>query len=176
MSGGARALWFTGRPAAGKTTLARRAIAELARRHRTAALLDSDEARRALTPEPTYDDRERELVYRALAYAADRLAEAGVVPVVAATAATRALRAAVDAACPGIFWVHACCPRELAVARDPKGLYARAAAGELARLPGAGAPYEEPGEAAWTIDTGAAVPEATVEALVDAFLEARGAG
>lgn len=173
MTAGFRALWITGRPASGKTTLARRVIAALSRRNLTAALIDSDEARRALTPAPTYDDRERELVYRALAYAADRLAAAGVVPVVAATAATHALRAAADAACPGLFWVHACCPRDVVVERDPKGLYARAAAGELERLPGAGAPYEEPGEGAWTIDTGAPVPEAAVEALVEAFLAGR---
>lgn len=165
-----RVLWIAGRPAAGKTTLARRAVAVLERRGRRAALVDSDEARRALTPAPTYDDRERELVYRALAYAADRLAAAGVVPVVAATAPTAALRAAAGQACPGIFWVHARCPRAVAEARDPKGLYAGAAAGAITRLPGAGAPFEEPGEVDRTVDTGAPVRDEEVEALVDAFL------
>jgi adenylylsulfate kinase len=57
-----RGLWIAGRPAAGKTTLARRVVADLERRGHPAALVDSDEARRALTPAPTYDDRERDLV------------------------------------------------------------------------------------------------------------------
>ena len=80
--------------------------------------------------------------------------------------------AAADEACPGIAWVHASASREQAAARDPKGLYAAAAAGAIARLPGAGAPFEEPHDAAWTVDTGTPVPEPTVEALVDAFLAA----
>lgn len=167
-----RALWIAGRPAAGKTTLARRVVAALDRRGRPAVLLDSDEARRALTPEPTYEDRERALVYRALAYAADRLAAAGVTPVVAATAGTAALRAAAEEACPGIFWVHARLSRDEAATRDPKGLYAAAASGAITRLPGAGAPFEEPSAAAWTVDTAAPVPDAEVEALVRAFLVA----
>jgi adenylylsulfate kinase len=169
-----RVLWIAGRPAAGKTTLAGRVIAVLVGRGIRAAAVDSDEARKALTPRPAYDDRERELVYRALAFAADRLAAAGIVPVVAATAGTTALRAAANQACPGIFWVHARCSREVAAARDPKGLYAAAARGAIARLPGAGAAYEEPA-GAYVVDTDAPVSEEAVEALVDAFL-APGAG
>ncbi len=165
-----RVLWIAGRPAAGKTTLARRVEAALAGRGLRVALLDSDEARRALTPSPLYDGRERELVYRAFAYAADRLAAAGVIPVVAATAGTAALRRAAEDACPGIFWVHARCSREEAASRDPKGLYAAASAGTIGRLPGAGSRYEEPAEAASTVETGAPVPDQTVEALVEAFL------
>jgi adenylylsulfate kinase len=165
-----RGLWIAGRPAAGKTTLARRVVAALERRGHPAALVDSDEARRALTPAPTYDDRERDLVYRALAFAADRLAAAGVAPVVAATAGTAALRAAADQACPGLFWVHARLAQDAAAARDPKGLYAAAAAGAIARLPGAGAPFDEPADA-WTVDTASPVPDAEIEVLVRAFLE-----
>lgn len=170
-----RAIWIAGRPAAGKSTLAGRVVAALAGRGLRAAAIDSDEARKALTPSPAYDDRERELVYRAFAYAADRLAAAGIVPVVAATAGTAALRAAAAEACPGIFWVHARCSREVASARDPKGLYAAAARGAIERLPGAGAAYEEP-EGAHVVDTDAPVPGEAVEVLVDAFLSRRPAG
>ncbi|HEX9951943.1 MAG TPA: adenylyl-sulfate kinase, partial [Rubricoccaceae bacterium] len=58
-------------------------------------------------------------------------------------------------------------------ARDPKGLYARAAAGEISDLTGVGAPYEAPDAPDLTLDTDVLALEAAVEAVL-AHLAARG--
>jgi bifunctional enzyme CysN/CysC len=51
-------------------------------------------------------------------------------------------------------------------ARDPKGLYARARAGEIRNFTGIDAPYQEPTLADLVLDTGASSPEATLKDLV----------
>lgn len=57
------AVWFTGLPASGKTTIAQAVQDELTARHVQAVLLDSDELRAILTAAPTYTPEERDLFY-----------------------------------------------------------------------------------------------------------------
>ncbi len=163
-------LWVAGRPAAGKTSLAERILAVLDAREIPATLLDSDEARAAITPRPLYTAEERRLFYRALAYAARKLSDAGSVAVVAATLHDKVLRRAIRTICPEVFLVHAKCSFATAAARDPKGLYADAREDLASTLPGVGVPYDEPADAAWEVETDEPVPPALVRALTDAFL------
>jgi len=165
-----RVCWIAGRPAAGKTTLARRLAEELRGRGVRCEVLDSDEAREAITPAATYAAAERMLFYRALAYTARRLAAVGVAVVVAATAGSGELLAEVRAMCPAVFLVYARCDVAVAAARDPKGLYAAARADPSSTLPGAGSPYEPPPDPAWIVDTDRAVPDEAVARLADRFL------
>ena len=140
--------WFTGLPASGKTTLARRVQAELARAGRAVVLLDSDELREVLETR-SYAPDERDRFYRALAAMAVLLARQGVVALVAATAPHRVdrdrARAALAEAGGGPFvevWVKTSLAE--CEARDPKGLYAKARRGQTSELPGVGVAYEEP--------------------------------
>ena len=143
-------VWFTGLPASGKTTLARRVHAELARARRAAVVLDSDELREVLETR-SYAPDERDRFYRALAALAVVLARQGTVALVAATAPHRVDRDRARAALAemgaeaGPFvevWVKT--PLAECEARDPKGLYAKARRGETRELPGVGVTYEEP--------------------------------
>lgn len=170
--GGPGVCWIAGRPSAGKTTLAHRLAGVLRARGRACEVLDSDVARRAITPEPTYTDGERLLFYRSLAFAAGAVAEAGADAVVAATTGSLALMQAVSSACPGVFVVHASCPRSVAEARDPKGLYAAARGDPGLRLPGVGVPYEAPPAPDFVMDTGGHVSDEAVDRLADAFVAA----
>lgn len=165
-----RICWIAGRPAAGKTTLARRLAEELQGRGIRCEVLDSDEARDAITPAATYSAQERRIVYRALAWAARLLADSGVAVVVAATAGSRELLAEARAVCPAIFLVYARCDPSVAEARDPKGLYAAARADITSTLPGAGTPYDAPPDPAWIVDTDRTVPDEAVARLADRFL------
>lgn len=160
-----RVVWITGRPASGKTTLARRLVAALETAGRRATVIDSDEVRVALTPEPTYSPEERLIVYRAIAYLARRAADWGVIPVVAATAHEPALRAAARAIVGDLLLVHARCPLEVCEARDPKGLYRRARATERGSMPGVHVPWVDPDDADLVIETDREVPDAEVAAL-----------
>jgi len=135
-------VWFTGLPASGKTTLARR-VRELAGE---GVLLDSDEVRVALGA-GGYDRTDRDAFYRTLAALAGLLARQGHVVLVAATAPQRAHRAIARAQAPRFVEVHVATPLATCEARDVKGLYAKARAGGAPALPGVGEPYEPPATA-----------------------------
>jgi adenylylsulfate kinase len=143
-SDGGFAVWLTGPPASGKSTLARALAAALERRGVRPEILESDAVRRVLTPNPRYDDEEREAFYRALAWLAALLARRGVAVIIDATAQRRAWRDRARQEIPRFLEVHVDCPLELRVARDPKGLYRAAAQGATHSLPGLQAPYEAP--------------------------------
>jgi adenylylsulfate kinase len=166
-------IWITGRPAAGKSTLAQMLVAELKQRRVHVTLVDSDELRAVVTPEPHYTAEERVLIYRALAYLAARLAKEGIVVVVAATSHAAAYRQWARELCPNWFLVYARCPLEVGEARDRKGLYQQARHDPATTLPGIGVPYEEPADADAVIDTDAPVTAAQARALVEAFLARR---
>lgn len=166
-----KVVWLTGRPASGKTSLGVRIVAALGARGVRATLIDSDEARRDLTPTPRYEDDERDLVYRALAYAARRLAEAGVVAVVAATAHSEALRTAARAVAPGLLLIHVDCPASVCEARDPKGLYAAARGHAEGHLPGVHATWTAPRDADVVVDASRSIPDRDVAELVQRIVD-----
>src|SRR5687768_16093328 len=86
------AIWITGLPASGKSTIA----AALRLRLETPGLhlevLESDVVRQNLTPSPSYSHEERDLFYRALAFMGSRLVAHGVTVIFDATATKRAYR------------------------------------------------------------------------------------
>jgi len=137
-------VWVDGLPSSGKTTLARRVAAGLAAAGRPALLLDGDEVRAALVPAPGYDPASRDAFYETLARLAALAAAQGLVAVVAATSCRRAHREAARRLWPGLVEAFVDVPPETCARRDAKGLWARAARGELEDLPGAGAPFERP--------------------------------
>ncbi|WP_242372370.1 adenylyl-sulfate kinase [Anaeromyxobacter sp. SG26] len=165
--GGGAVVWVTGLPSSGKSTFARRLRARLAARGRPAALLDGDAVRAALHPAPGYEPAARAAFYETLGDLALLLAADGLVAVVAATASRRAFRDRVRARAPRFVEVHLAVPAELCAARDPKGLWARARAGEAPELPGAGRAYEPPGAPGGGAPGGAGAPprEAALAAL-----------
>lgn len=163
MTGGA-VVWLTGLPASGKTTLASRLRERLVSLGAPAVLLDGDALRPILAPELDYGTGGRDEFYRRLGELAALIARQGGVALVAATAPTRAQRARARTMAPRFVEVHVDVPLEECAARDPKGLYARARAGQVSDLPGAGAPYEPP-VAADVVARGGR-DEAAVEAVV----------
>lgn len=133
-------VWFTGLPASGKTTLARRVRELLA--STPCVLLDSDEVRRALGA-TSYTEDARTAFYRMLGGLAQLIAGQGFVVLVAATAPRREHRNFGRGAAPFIE-VYVKTPLDVCEARDPKGLYARARRDPASTLPGVGEGYEPP--------------------------------
>ncbi|MDX1687585.1 MAG: adenylyl-sulfate kinase [Candidatus Promineifilaceae bacterium] len=138
------ALWFTGLPSSGKSTLARTVAEGLVEEGTAVQLLDSDEMRRVLTPEPTYSAAERDWFYDVVVYVARLLVENGVNVIIAATGPRRRYREAARARLARFAEVYVDCPPAVCRERDPKGLWAKADQGLIRTLPGAGAPYEPP--------------------------------
>lgn len=164
-----RVVWITGLPASGKTTLARALVAALEAEGMRATLVDSDEVRAVLTPSPSYEPSERAIVYRSLAYLARRLDEAGVVPIVAATAHARSIRDEARAICDGVFLVHARASLAVCEARDPKHLYRQAREKTDGTMPGVHVAYEAPADADLEVDTATGSPQAGAKGIVDAL-------
>jgi adenylylsulfate kinase len=169
----APAIWITGPPAAGKSTLAAAIAGELSRRGVKAAVLESDAARRIITPDPAYDQRERDLFYAALAYTAMMLTRHGVTTIIDATANRRSYRRRARDLIPRFIEVLVHCPAEVRARRDPKGIL-KAAAGRAGNtVPGLGVPYEPPLHADYVVNGECDSPAAAAERIVAGILAAR---
>ncbi|MDP3104332.1 MAG: adenylyl-sulfate kinase [Candidatus Methanoperedens sp.] len=144
------AAWFTGLPGSGKTAIASRAATLLETEGISVKILQLDEIRRVLTPNPKYTDEERDIVYASLAYMAKLLTECGVNVFIDATANRKRYRDAARSIIPRFAEVYVRCPLEVCMEREahrkaafsPKGIYKRSTdAG--ANVPGVNVPYEE---------------------------------
>lgn len=164
------AVWFTGRPAAGKTTLAR-ALKELAADRGVAIIhLESDSLRRILTPQATYGPEERERFYEIVAGLAALLTEQGFPVILDATAPRRTHRERARRLIPRFLEVFVDTPLELCERRDPKGLYRASRQGRAPHLPGTGEPYEEPDQPDLVVSSDSP-PEESVGSLWRLFHE-----
>jgi adenylylsulfate kinase len=138
------AVWLTGLPASGKSTVARALVAELHAMGIRPAVLESDVMRREITPNATYGEAERDAFYATLAYIARVLVLHGIPVIVDATANRRTYRDRAREAIPRFLEVHVRCPLAVCQARDPKGIYRRGAEGTAKNVPGVSALYEPP--------------------------------
>ncbi len=138
------AVWFTGLPASGKTSIAEKMCQILSEQGITIVLFDSDELRKVLTPRPRYTDDERDWFYSVMVYLAEHLTESGVNVAISATAPRRYYRATARLHIEKFAEVYVDCPEALCRARDPKGLWKKADSGEIKTLPGSGIAYEKP--------------------------------
>ena len=138
------AVWITGLPASGKSTLAAALKAQLTTRGVDVALLESDELRKVFTPEPHYDEKERDAFYRQMVYVGVLLTRHGVPVIFDATANRRVYREMARRQIPRFLEIHVDTPLEMCVARDPKGIYRRARGSEANTVPGMQAEYEAP--------------------------------
>lgn len=160
-------VWLTGLPASGKTTLACALRRTLNARGISAIVLDSDALRHMLLPNSSYAPAERDWFYHRLVERAVLLAHKGEHVIIAATGNRRYYRAAARAQLGPRFaevWVR--CPADVCRARDPKGLYSRAAAGVIRNLPGVDAPYETPEQPEAVVDTEHQTPEQAAEIVL----------
>ena len=141
-------LWFTGLPGSGKSTLSREVERELFRRGFRTFLLDGDDLRRTLNADLGYSPEDRAENIRRNAEVARLLAMSGQVAIAAFISPYRrdraSARAAVTASGCAFFEIFVDTPLSICEARDPKGLYCRARAGELREFTGIDAPYEVP--------------------------------
>lgn len=141
-------IWLTGLSGSGKSTIAHRTEALLVLSGRAAYVLDGDNLRHGLNADLGFGAADRTENVRRVGEVARLLADAGLValvPVISPFAADRArVRAAHAAAGIPFVEVHVATPLAVCEARDPKGLYVRARAGEITGFTGIDNPYEAP--------------------------------
>ena len=166
---GSFVLWLTGLSGAGKTTIAGRLAGELRRRGMRIEVLDGDLVREHLSPDLGFSKPDRDRNVTRLAFVSELLARNGVSVIVAAISPfweERALARSIVGA-HRFLEVHVDCPLEVCIARDPKGLYRRALAGEIPRFTGVSDPYEVPEAPDLAVRTDLEPPEATATRVLD---------
>lgn len=175
MSGAkARIFWMTGLSGAGKTTLGESAQARLKELGWPCALLDGDVVRMGLCRDLGFSLEDRIENNRRCAEVAKILAfTAGQICLCSFISPLRALREEVREIVGRELYreVYLRCDLSTCIARDPKGNYKKALAGELIGYTGIDSPYEEPLEPDCVVETAASTVLECTEKLVDYILE-----
>jgi adenylylsulfate kinase len=169
-------LWFTGLSGSGKSTLANEVAHALHQRGVSTYVLDGDNVRQGLNRGLGFTEDDRRENIRRIAEVAKLFSDAGIVNLTAFISPYRSERALARELQPGAFVeIHVKADVATCAARDPKGLYKRALAGEIAHFTGVSpdAPYEEPESPEIVADT-ASMDLATCTAHVIARLQELG--
>lgn len=138
------AIWVTGLPASGKSTVVRELVRKLRERSVIAVVLESDAMRAVLTPEAAFSPEERDRFYHALAGIGGIITRSGGNVIFDATANRRAYRDYARSLIQRFFEVYIDCPLEVCIHRDPKGIYSLAASGAAEFVPGIQTVFEHP--------------------------------
>ena len=136
-------IWITGLPASGKTSLAHALQRQLKEMGIETVVLDANDLRPILTPEPDYSDNERRWFYGAITQLATWLAAEGKNVLIAATGNLRSYRQRARMQIPCFAEVYVTTPLGVCRQRDSNGQYATEMITED-RLPGIGVPYQPP--------------------------------
>ncbi len=139
-------LWFTGLSGSGKSTIANEVEKALHLMNRHTFLLDGDNVRHGLNKDLGFTETDRIENIRRVGEVAKLMADAGLIVLTAFISPFRAERDMVRAMLPeGEFVeIFVDTPLEIAEARDVKGLYKKARAGQLKNFTGIDSPYEPP--------------------------------
>jgi bifunctional enzyme CysN/CysC len=161
-------LWFTGLSGAGKSTVANMVEKKLHAQGRHTVLLDGDNIRHGLNRDLGFTDIDRVENLRRVAEVARLMADAGLIVIVSFISPFRAERQmARELMREGEFLeIFVDTPVEVAEARDPKGLYAKARAGQLINFTGIDSPYEPPEAPDIHIDGARQSPEEAADVII----------
>ena len=164
-----KVLWFTGLSGSGKSTIASALETRLHERGIRTYILDGDNVRHGLNSDLGFTDADRIENIRRVSEVAKLMVDAGLVVLTAFISPFRAEREMARALFESSQFVEVFvdAPLEVAEARDPKGLYKKARAGDIPNFTGIGSPYEPPEDPDIRLDAGTE----SVDALVEQILE-----
>ncbi len=168
----AAVLWLTGLSGAGKSTIANLVEKKLHRMNRHSFLLDGDNVRHGLNKDLGFTDADRIENIRRVGEVARLMADAGLIVITAFISPFRSERQMVrEMIAPGEFMeIFIDTPLADAEARDVKGLYKKARAGQLQNFTGIDSPYEAPTAPEMRIDTTRMSAEEAAEAIVNRLI------
>lgn len=170
MSG--RAIWITGLPGSGKSVIAD----EIKKVRPEIIILRMDEFRKIVTPNPTYSDSERDLVYRGFVFLAKTITEAGHDVIIDATGNRKRWRDLARECIPRYLEVYLKCPLEICISREEQRRDTRGAPDDIYRkgrsgapVPGLNAPYEESDNPEIVIETAKTAIKEAIE-IISSYL------
>ncbi|MEM7706373.1 MAG: bifunctional sulfate adenylyltransferase/adenylylsulfate kinase [Pseudomonadota bacterium] len=156
-------IFFTGLSGSGKSTVANALMVKLLEEgSRPVTLLDGDVVRKNLSSELSFSKEHRDLNILRIGYVASEITKnrgiAICAPIAPYTQTRRAVRELIEPL-GGFLEIHVSTPLEVCEARDRKGLYAKARAGQLKGFTGIDDPYEAPDNAEVVINTAEMSPD-----------------
>ena len=166
-------LWFTGLSGAGKTTAALAVEKELRARGLKVERLDGDTVRQSLTRDLGFSKEDRDKNIERVTFVAKLLSRNGVAVLASFISPYRETRAMVRRETTNFIEVFVNAPLDVCIARDVKGMYAKAFRGEIKEFTGVSDPYEEPENPEITLNTHLETVEESLAKCL-AYLEERG--
>jgi bifunctional enzyme CysN/CysC len=166
-------LWFTGLPGSGKSTIANLVEAALHARGAHTVILDGDNVRHGLNKDLGFTEPDRVENIRRIGEVAKLMTDAGLIVLCSFISPFRAERRMVrELLDSGEFVeVFVDTPLDQCIARDPKGLYRRALAGEIKNFTGVDQPYETPENPELRLLGGAKEPDRLANEVVETLLQ-----
>jgi bifunctional enzyme CysN/CysC len=168
-------IWFTGLSGSGKSTIANLLEAKLHDAHRHTYVLDGDNVRHGLNRDIGFTEADRVENIRRVGEVAKLMVDAGLITIASFispfASERRMVRDLLDAG--EFIEVFVDTPLEVCEQRDPKGLYKKARAGEIANFTGVEQDYEAPEQAEVIVRTVDVSPEAAADQLMD-YLRTKG--
>lgn len=168
-------LWFTGLSGSGKSTVANALDVALHKRGYHTFLLDGDNVRHGLCEDLGFSDTDRVENIRRIGEVSKLFADAGLIVLSAFISPFTSDRRMVRKLFPAgeFIEVHMDAPLVTCEERDPKGLYQKARAGEIANFTGIDSPYEIPPHPEISLDTSRSSVDDCVESLINYLLEGK---
>ena len=166
-------LWFTGLPGAGKSTIANLVEAALHARGAHTIMLDGDNVRHGLNRDLGFTETDRVENIRRIGEVAKLMTGAGLIVLCSFISPFRAERRMVRELLDSGEFIEVFVDTSLkeCIARDPKGLYRRALAGEIKNFTGVDQPYEVPENPELHLMAGNKDPERLASEVIDALLQ-----
>lgn len=174
------AVWLTGLPGSGKSTIANK-LSELLEKYNIGTyILRMDEMRKYVTPDPKYTDMERTIVYNAFTFTAKVLVEHNQNLIMDATGNLRKYREPAKKFIPNFSEIYLKCPQDIAISREkkrsdtkgaPEDIYDKAEKGKATTVPGVQTDYEEPVNPDLVIDTVKMTPSESARKIYQTLLK-----
>ena len=166
-------LWFTGLSGAGKSTLAHAVEERLHQLNMKTFVFDGDNVRHGLCSDLGFSEDDRTENIRRIGEMAKLFIESGVIALTAFISPFRADRDRVRALVKDGDFIEVYCRASVdqCEARDVKGLYAKARAGEIGDFTGISSPYEAPESAELVVDTGGQSLDVCVKKVIDYLID-----
>ncbi|MEW6723489.1 MAG: adenylyl-sulfate kinase [Bacillota bacterium] len=159
-------LWLTGLSGAGKSTIASVLEERLKERGLPVQILDGDIMRAGLSSDLGFSEKDRHRNVERAAFVARLLNQHRVVVIASFISPYRVARSRCRDLIGSFIEVYVRCPLSVCIARDVKGLYRRALAGEITDFTGISAPYEPPADPEITVDTDIEPPPASAARIL----------
>ena len=166
----AAAIWLTGIPASGKSTISILLKDYLQKKNMPAIILDGDEIRKTVSKDLGFSPQDRKEHNRRVIEIAKLLVKNNFTAIIPLISPYRETRDLARKEIPNFIEVYVKASLDTCIKRDPKGLYKKAKNGEITNLTGLQSPYEEPINPELVLDTEKFTPQECL-VIITSYLE-----